>query len=67
MLWIYVTAVAIGYAALFLFRDDASEHIRKWIYPVLIVLGILGGLYFAREGSGDDQCQTYGFRANDCL
>jgi len=66
MLWIYVAAIAVGYALLFLFKDDASEHVRKWIYPVLIVLGITGGAYFAKPGSDDKSCTSYGTRADDC-
>lgn len=65
MLWYYTAAIVLGYAALLLFRDDASEKIRAWIFPVLLVLGILGGLYFGNPGQ-DENCQSYGTRAGDC-
>jgi hypothetical protein len=66
MFWIFVAAVVAGYASLFLFRDDASEGIRKWIYPVLIALGLAGGAYFANSGSNNESCMSYGTRADDC-
>lgn len=65
MLWIYAAAVFAFYAIIFIFKDDASEDIRKWIYPILIVLGILGGLYLTKTPS-DDACTRYSSIANDC-
>jgi hypothetical protein len=66
MLWIYAAIVLAGYVTILLFRDDASENVRKWIYPVLLILGIGGGWYFAVPHSDNSDCQSYGTRAGDC-
>lgn len=66
MVWIYAGVIALVYGFIFLFRDDASENIRKWAYPILLILAIGGGLYFANHGTNDDdECTTYG-HLTDC-
>jgi len=61
----YIAIIAIFYGAIFLFMDDASEGIRNWIYPALIIFAILGGVVFSQVDS-DDDCARFSYLANDC-
>lgn len=65
MVWLYIGVVVAIYAAIFLFRDDACEDVRKWLYPALLILAIGGGYMLSTNG-GDDDCTSYSFLVSDC-
>jgi hypothetical protein len=68
MIWIFAAVVFAFYAVILIFRDDTrtSERIRSWLYVLLIILALGGGLMFARSGRDEGECTSYSSFAKDC-
>lgn len=68
MIWIFAAVVFAVYAVILIFRDDTytSERIRSWLYVMLIVLAIGGGLMFAKHSEDEGECTKYSTAARDC-